>query len=187
MIPSISWKNIWRNKARSLVVISAVTLGLFGGLFGSAMMIGMAERRVEEALSKETSHIQIHNPKYLENPEVGLTIENADEVIKFTKAQAGVKAVSKRVKINSMINSSSTNAGINLIGIDPEIEMEVTELYQALYDSSQVVEKLKITDAEAIRHFIKDSVGLYFEGVRTNPSRAPDVQSQGRCAHHHLC
>lgn len=169
MIPSISWKNIWRNKARSMVVISAVTLGLFGGLFSSAMMIGMSERRVEEALNKEISHIQIHNPKYLENPEVGLIIENEDEVIKYIKEQAGVKAVSKRVKINSMINSSSTNAGINLIGVDPETEMKVTELYKALYDSSQVVDKMKITDPQAIRNFIKDSVGSYFEGVRTNP------------------
>ena len=116
MITSISWKNIWRNKGRSLVVISAVTLGLFGGLFGSAMMIGMADRRVDEALSKEISHIQIHNPKYLENPEGGLVIDQPDQVVGFIESLDGVKAVSKRIKINSMINSSSGNAGISLIG-----------------------------------------------------------------------
>ena len=68
-----------------------------------------------------------------------------------------------------MINSSSSNAGINLFGIDPDIEMNVTELSQALYDSSLVVEKIKILDPELINQFIKDSVGLYFQGVKRNP------------------
>lgn len=169
MIPSISWKNIWRNKARSLVVISAITLGLFGGLFGSAMMIGMAEKRVEEAISKEVSHIQIHNPKYLENPEVGFYIQNAGEVENFVKNQAGVKAISKRVRINSMINSSSSNSGVNLIGMDPKNEVNITEIYKALYDAKLVEEKLKLTDPEKISAFLKDSVGQYFEGVKRNP------------------
>ena len=169
MITSISWKNIWRNKGRSLVVISAVTLGLFGGLFGSAMMIGMADRRVDEALNKEISHIQIHNPKYLENPEVGLAINQANKVVDFIESRDGVKAVSKRIKINSMINSSSGNAGISLIGINPDKEIEVTELYKALYDSTQVVEIMKVTDPQQVSTFLKDSVGSYFEGVKRNP------------------
>ena len=152
-----------------MVVISAITLGLFGGLFGSAMMIGMAEKRVEEAIGKEISHIQIHNPKYIENPEVGYYIQDADEIENFIKTQAGVKAISKRVKINSMINSSSANSGVNLIGIDPKNEVNVTDIYKALYDSNLIEEKLKLTDPEMISAFLKDSVGKYFEGVKRNP------------------
>jgi len=169
MIPSISWKNIWRNKTRSLIVITAVTIGLFGGLFGSAMMIGMSERRVDEALNKEVSHIQLHNPDYLENPEVGLVIENANEKLEFIESQPGVKAASKRIKITSMINSSTSNSGINLIGIDPDKEKNVTEIYKAVYDSSQVVEKLKITSPPVISEFLEDSVGKYIDDTGRNP------------------
>jgi putative ABC transport system permease protein len=39
MILSISWKNVWRNKTRSLVVIIAVTLGIISG----AMVVGIME------------------------------------------------------------------------------------------------------------------------------------------------
>ncbi|MCD6345862.1 MAG: hypothetical protein J7L96_00435, partial [Bacteroidales bacterium] len=133
MIPSISWKNIWRNRVRSLVVIAAITLGLFGGLFSSAIYKGMGNRRVHEALTKEISHIQIHNPKYLENPEIGLTIKDAQEVLAFVESQKGVVAVSSRVKITAMIGSSVANSGVTVLGIDPVKEKTVTEMYKALY------------------------------------------------------
>ena len=53
--------------------------------------------------------------------------------------------------------------------MDPDNEIEVSELYQALYDSIQIKEKLKITDPDRISNFIKDSVGQYFKGVNRNP------------------
>jgi ABC-type lipoprotein release transport system permease subunit len=169
MIPSISWKNIWRNKTRSLIVITAVTIGLFGGLFGSAMMIGMSERRVDEALNKEISHIQIHNPKYLENPEVGLVIDNAGDVLDFIQRQDGVKAVASRIKLTSMINSSNSNSGITLLGIDPQREKNLTEIYRAVYDSAQVVDKYEMTDPDKVSEFLEDSVGQYIDNSGRNP------------------
>ena len=38
MILSISWKNVWRNKTRSMVVIVAVMLGIFGGVMATGIM-----------------------------------------------------------------------------------------------------------------------------------------------------
>lgn len=169
MIPSISWKNIWRNRVRSLVVITAITLGLFGGLFSSAIFKGMSERRVEEALSKEISHIQIHNPKYLENPEIGFTIPESSELIQFIRSREEVKAVSSRIKITAMIGSASSNYGVNVLGIDPDKEKEVTELYSALLTPEEISEQFGLTETSEIEKFLADSVGFYFENTRRNP------------------
>ena len=35
MLFAIAWKNVWRNKLRSLIVILSITIGLIGGLFYS--------------------------------------------------------------------------------------------------------------------------------------------------------
>ena len=67
MILSIAWKNIWRSKVRSLVVIVATILGLLGGTFAAAFMFGMTYQRLNAAISKETSHIQVHDPRFPEN------------------------------------------------------------------------------------------------------------------------
>ncbi|MEA1877790.1 MAG: FtsX-like permease family protein [Bacteroidota bacterium] len=169
MIPSISWKNIWRNRVRSLVVITAITLGLFGGLFSSAIFKGMSERRFEEALSKEITHIQIHNPKYLENPEIGFTIPQPSELIDFIKSKESVKAVSSRLKITAMIGSSSSNYGVNVVGVDPEKEKEVSKLYTALLSPEEITKQYGIIDPTDLEQFQADSVGFYFENTRRNP------------------
>ena len=70
----IAWRNIWRSKLRSAVVIFAIASGLVGGLFSSAWMNGMAIQRVKNTFSIETAHIQLHNPQFANNFDIKKTI-----------------------------------------------------------------------------------------------------------------
>ena len=99
MIWSISWRNVWRNKLRSLIIIVAVTIGLFGGIISAAFMIGWLEQRTDAAIEYEISNIQLHNPKFLLNEEINFTINNPDKIINEIKTVEGVKAVCKRIII----------------------------------------------------------------------------------------
>jgi ABC-type lipoprotein release transport system permease subunit len=163
MIFSIAWKNIWRNRMRSLIVMIAVTIGMIGGVFSSAIMKGMSEQRVQEAIKYEVSHIQIHHPKFLENQEMTYDIPRAGKIIQNLKAMPEVAAVSKRLEMPVMIKSSTTGTGVQLLGINPQHEKQVTAIYKAVYDSAAVAENLNIKDGEKIQNFIKDSVGHYFD------------------------
>jgi ABC-type lipoprotein release transport system permease subunit len=169
MITNLSWKNIWRNKVRSLVVISAMTVGIFGGLFTWAIYNGMTERRVQEALTKEVTHIQIHDPGFMENPEISLTIADPAGVSSYAESLPGVKAVAGRLKTTTMITSSAGSAGITVSGIDPDKEKQVGELFQSVYDSAQLVERLRLTDPRLISTYLRDSTGTWFAGNQRNP------------------
>ena len=52
----IAWRNIWRNKLRSLVVIISIIFGLLGGIIMIAMSYGLNEERMNNAVDT-TSHI----------------------------------------------------------------------------------------------------------------------------------
>ncbi len=80
MILSISWKNVWRNKIRSLVVIVAATLGIISGVLVVGIMEGWVEQRLHDAIYNEVSHIQIHNTEYLKNEEIHLTVQDTSEL-----------------------------------------------------------------------------------------------------------
>ena len=60
MLISLAWKNIWRNKKRSLIVLMAIAFGLWGGLISGALMMGMGESIVDTAIERDLAHIQIH-------------------------------------------------------------------------------------------------------------------------------
>jgi len=132
MIWSISWKNVWRNKTRSLVVIIAFTLGIFGGIYMVAVMAGMMETRLKLAIGNEASHIQIHNPDYLENNELKYTIDDYQEILHQIESIPEVHAVSPRIKILGMASTPGSASGIMINGINPVKERQVTGIAESL-------------------------------------------------------
>ena len=64
MLFNLAWKNIWRNKKRSLIIITAITLGLWSGLFSVAVMIGSWDTTVNSTIDRNLSHIQIHTKEF---------------------------------------------------------------------------------------------------------------------------
>ena len=138
MIWSISWKNVWRNKTRSLVVIVAFTLGIFGGIYMVAVMVGMMDTRLKLAIGNETSHIQVHNPGYLENNELKYTLDETQESLRQIESIAEVKAVSPRIKIMGMASTSGSASGVMINGITPEKERQVTGIAESIIEGGGV-------------------------------------------------
>ena len=132
MIFTISWKNIWRNKLRSSIIIAAIAIGLFGGIFSIAMMNGMAEQRLRAAIQTQTSSIQIHNPNFLKNKKLIFSINNSDSIIKIIKQNPVLKAVCKRTVVSAMASTAETGTGIIINGINPEQEINVTSISKKL-------------------------------------------------------
>ena len=132
MIRSISWKNIWRNKSRSLVVIFAVTTGIICGVLLIGIMKGWVEQRMHDAVYNEVSHVQIHNKEYLKNEEIGLIIKNTDEITRIIGSLPEVKDWAKRTRMIAMLNTSWGNTGVSIYGVDPEKEKQVTEIWKRI-------------------------------------------------------
>ncbi len=132
MIWSISWRNVWRNKLRSFIIIVAVAVGLFGGIISAAFMIGWLEQRTDAAIEYEISNIQLHNPMFLLNEEINFIINNPDKIINEIKTIDGIKAVCKRTKSTAMASTATTGTGIIINGINPAQEKQVTKLYEKL-------------------------------------------------------
>lgn len=136
MLLKIAWRNIWRSKLRSAVVILAIASGLVGGLFSSAWMNGMAIQRVKNTFTLETAHIQLHNPNFSDNFDLKRTIVSTAEKLEEISKLEGVKAVTSRLKTLAMAATANKNMGVTIVGVDPKSEKEVFALYQKIDSSS---------------------------------------------------
>jgi ABC-type lipoprotein release transport system permease subunit len=130
MITSISWKNVWRNKHRSLIVIVAVTLGTIAGVFVAGMMKGWGDQRVDAAINIEAAHLKIQNPEYLNNEEISYTIPDYNQVKSFIEQQPAIKKFTSRTKVVAMAATSRGNTAVTIKGINPEDEKQVSSLYE---------------------------------------------------------
>lgn len=140
MIIHISWKNVWRNKARSLVIIGAVTVGLFGGIFSYAVMMGGTLQRIDDAIKNETACLQFQNPALLLDDDIHNTIENPQKYIDYLLQNPEVKSVSDRLKSTAMISTAYSSSGVELNGIYPEKEIEVTRLFESIDEGEYLKE-----------------------------------------------
>ena len=130
----ISWRNIWRNKLRSLVVIFSIVFGLLGGIIIIAMSYGLNEERMNNAVDTYLSHIQIHNILFSEDYNIKHTINNLDIIEKAINEDERVVSYSKRIVLNGMLSNSNGSYGIQVKGIDPEEEVKVTNTYEKIID-----------------------------------------------------
>ena len=130
----ISWRNIWRNKLRSLVVIISIVFGLLGGIIIIAMSYGLNEERMNNAVDTYLSHIQIHNNLFSEDYNIKHTINNLDVIEKAINEDDRVVSYSKRIVLNGMLSNSNGSYGIQVKGIDPDEEIKVTNTYEKIID-----------------------------------------------------
>jgi len=177
-IISLSWKNIWRNKTRSLVVIVAVILGTGAGVFMSAFMYGMSMQMVSNELENFTSHIQIHSKDYKDEVLPANFISNTDSLIQELSKLPFVKSVTARSVITGLASTSSSSYGVSIRGIDIETEREVTELSNFIKEgeflenqrSNSIVIGEKL--AQRLNLEIRSKVVLNFQDVENNLSAA---------------
>jgi ABC-type lipoprotein release transport system permease subunit len=145
MLFALAWKNIWRNKKRSLIILTAITLGLWAGLFSVAVMIGAWDTTVNSTVDRNLSHIQIHTNEFKDDNLISNFIPDGNEIANQIENQQEVKSVSSRLLIEGMASSPSSSRGVNILGVDPESEKYVTTV---AYD---IIE------------------GEYFNGIKRNP------------------
>ena len=137
MIWVISWKNIWRNHTRSLVVLSSIALGLLGGVFSAAVMKGTSDQRAREAVSRETSHIQIHHRSYSKDNEIQYFIDGDRQRLEsFLTNDPAVEAWSGRIKFMALAASANAGSGVMVMGVDPDRERRVTDIHSLIPDTA---------------------------------------------------
>ncbi len=114
----ISWRNVWRNRARSAVIILATGFGLWGGIFATGLMTGIIRQQFESTIRNQVSHIQIHNPEFIKERETGFKVTRTDDIASLLNKSDKVKAYSKRTITTGMMAGASMTSGVEIYGID---------------------------------------------------------------------
>jgi len=136
VLTSLAWKNIWRSRKRSLIVIVAITFGLWGGLLAGAVMMGWGESMVSTAIDRDLAHIQIHQPHFIRDRDINEYIPDGAAILDQIRSIPGVFAVSGRTVTDGMAASPTSTYGVHIIGVDPQEAQKVTDIKQLLIDGS---------------------------------------------------
>jgi len=128
MLVQIAWRNIWRNKMRSFVVIGSIILGIWAGIFILAFSWGLYQSNIHDSVYKQLSHIQIHHPSFRVENDPKFSISGTDKILDSLHSDKRILSASSRVISTGMITSPTTASGVKILGIDPSSEEKQTGL-----------------------------------------------------------
>jgi ABC-type lipoprotein release transport system permease subunit len=130
----LSWKNIWRTRKRSFAVIGSIGVGVWALSFLFAFTNSFNEGYIRNAIQYDYSHVQIHHPRYRLDPVLDNSIQNADAVTAELASAPEVVAFSDRTIVSGMVATGKNNQGVQIVGVDPTREAEVTLLDSTLIE-----------------------------------------------------
>jgi len=145
MLIKIAWRNIWRNKTRSLVVIGSIIVGVWALLAGTGFMNGFMVSYSADMIEHDISNLQVHHPDFKTDFDIKYYLPDAIEKAEELRVWPGVSGVTTRMISNGMVSSPQKAGAVQIRGIDPENEAIVTGI------DSMLIE------------------GTYFEDVKRNP------------------
>lgn len=170
----LGWRNIWRSKLRSLVVIFSIIIGVWGGLLILGIMYGLNNQRMDIAINGYIGNVQIHNEIFLDDYAIKHVINNIDKYENFLSKDSRVKAYSKRIVLSGMLSNSNGSSGIQVLGVNPSSEKNVTKIYSKLIEGEYFKSKKNNTIlvgkkiADKLNLKLKSKVVITFQDEKNN-------------------
>lgn len=136
MIYLMAWRNIWRNKIRSIIIMLSVVIGLFAGISVLALYKGMMKSRIRTVIEAEVGHLQIHHPEFKKDYEPVFILKNGDGILKSVRLIPEIKYASPRSITQGMLSTATGSSGIQINGIIPESEYHTSQLQKKIIEGT---------------------------------------------------
>ena len=133
MYLQLAWRNIWRNKRRTAIILTAVIIGVWSMILLGSLMRGIAVGMIKNGISTLTGHIQIHHKGYRNDPAIENSISDprvVEDVLRKVLPQDALW--SPRVRVNAVASNARHSSGVTLVGIDPASEARISFIGTAI-------------------------------------------------------
>jgi ABC-type lipoprotein release transport system permease subunit len=141
MLLKLAWKNIFRNKRRTILSGLAIGIGLAALIVYDALIVGIEHNLVKAATDFFPGQAQIHRAGFRNSFETEATINGHLSIIGSLQREKDIKAFAPRAIGYAMITSPTDVGSVMLYGIDPDREKEVSDLSTSI-NSGQYLNNL---------------------------------------------
>lgn len=134
MLFTIAWRNIWRNRRRSLIIMVSVIVGVSAVMVNDGLMVGMVHQMLDNQIGSHVSHIQIHAKGFNDNPVVQNVVPDRLRVERALESTAAVRDWSRRNVSFGLLSSARNSAGGRIIGVEKENETAITSIHASIIE-----------------------------------------------------
>ena len=129
---SLSWRNIWRNKKRTVIVAASVFFAVILALIMRSMQLGSYAYMIHSSAKLFTGYLQIQEKDYWEKRSLDNSITADESRIRELEKIPNVTSVTPRLETFALVSYGKNTKVSQVTGIDPVREANMTALKEKL-------------------------------------------------------
>ena len=158
-ILKIAWRNVWRNKRRTLITIGSIMFALFFAIIMRGFGKGSYEKMKENAVKSYSGYIQIQKKGYWDDKNINNVFSIESEIVNELEADERLNVLIPRLESFALSSSGESTKGVAVIGVMPEQEDKMTKIKSYLTDGEFFnKDDQSVLIASGLAKFLKVSV-----------------------------
>lgn len=170
MLLKLAWRNVWRNKRRSIITISAVVFAVMLSIVMRGIQHGTYTLNIKSAVEIFSGYLQVQKTGYQKNRTLQKSFRVDDDLRKILDETPAIKGYAPRIMGDGLISFRDNSQGAAILAIDPAYEKDTFTLIEKVRegaffssDSSQdIVVGYKLLDN--LQAAIGDTVVILSQG-----------------------
>ena len=129
----LAWRNLWRNRLRSGLTVSAVVFGSALTVFMMAFARGGHQQMIRSALGVFPGWLQVHRAGYQKEQSLLRSMPLKSELVKYLENSSPVKSYSPRLCTDALLQAGNNLSGARICGVVPEKEKQSSKVAKCFF------------------------------------------------------
>jgi len=159
-ILKLAWRNIWRNKRRTLITVASIMFAVFFAIIMRGFQVGSYAKMKENAIESYSGYLQVHKKGYWDDKNINNIFSLDDQTIANFATDSRIIEIIPRLESFALASSGESTKGVAVIGVSPEKEDRMTKIKSYMLEGEFIdADDKAILVAADLAKFLKIKVG----------------------------
>ena len=174
----IAWRNLWRNRRRTLITMAMISVGFALALVSLGLGDGAHNQMIRNAVRAGSGNLTVEERAYLDEPTNDKLVRSSSDLAARIRRVPGVQNVSERIIVPGLIYTADNSVGLAVFGVDPATDMTRETLGKQIVEGEYLREgdRRGIVIGSDLARKLKTAVGK--KAVLTAQDATGEISSQ---------
>ncbi len=168
----LAWRNLWRNRRRTLITSASVFFAVLFALFMRSLQLGSYDHMYKNVIESYTGYIQVQQKDFWEDKIVDNSFPYDLQLDQKILEDENVVATIPRFESFALASNGPQTKGVLVMGVDPEKEKNLSKVRDRMVKYRLTPEAIdRIKQDPGIPAKVKELTELFENSAYTNASR----------------
>ena len=118
----LAWRDLWRNKRRTLITLAAIFFAVLLSCIMRSAQMGAYDNMIRNSVGHFVGYVQVHQAGYWDDRTLDNAFPSSDSLLRAVRAVEGVTDVAERLESFALAASRDQTNGALVVGFDPAHE-----------------------------------------------------------------